>query len=81
MPCDPLYTTIEAPTKLLISAIFGRFCGLEPTICGPRRISMHCDPPVHDYRDIGKTRDFGHFSPYSWAITHVSWFQEDFDSL
>ena len=44
MPCDSLYTTIEAPAKLLISAIFGRFRGLEPTICGPERISMHCDP-------------------------------------
>ena len=44
MPCDPLYTTIEASEKLVISAIFGRFRGLEPTICGPRRISMHCDP-------------------------------------
>ena len=49
MPCDPLYTTIEAPAKLLISAIFGRFCGLEPTICGPGRISMHCD---HRYTSI-----------------------------
>ena len=44
MPCDPHYTTIEAPAKLLISAIFGRFRGLEPTICGPKRISMPCDP-------------------------------------
>ena len=44
MPCDSLYTTIEAPAKLLISAIFGRFRGLEPTICGPGRISMHRDP-------------------------------------
>ena len=44
MPGDPLFTTIEAPAKLLISAIFGRFCGLDPTICGPGRISMHCDP-------------------------------------
>ena len=44
MPCDPLYTTIEAPAKLLISAIFGRFRGLDPTICGPGRISMYCDP-------------------------------------
>ena len=44
MPYDPLYTTIEAPAKLPISAIFGRFRGLEPTICGPGRISMHYDP-------------------------------------
>ena len=44
MPCDSLYTTIEAPAKLVISAIFGRFRGLEPTICGPGRISMHRDP-------------------------------------
>ena len=49
MPCDPLYTTIEAPAKLLISAIFGRLRGLEPTICGPGRISMHCD---HRYTTI-----------------------------
>ena len=34
MHCDPLYTTIDAPAKLLISAIFGRFCGLEPTFRG-----------------------------------------------
>ena len=25
---------------------------------------MHCDPPVHDYRGIGKTRIFGHFSAF-----------------
>ena len=28
MPCDPRYTTIEASTKLVILAIFGRFRGL-----------------------------------------------------
>ena len=49
----PLYTIIEASTKLVISAVFCRFHGL--------RISMHCDPPLHDYRGIHKTHDFGRF--------------------
>ena len=44
MPCDPLYTTIEASAKLVISAIFCRFHGLHPTVRGPGRISMPCDP-------------------------------------
>ena len=44
MPCDPRYTTIEASEKLVISAIFGRFRALPPTICGLERISMPCDP-------------------------------------
>ena len=44
MPCDPRYTTIEASVKLVISAIFVRFCGLQPTICGPGWISMLVDP-------------------------------------
>ena len=44
MHCDPLYTTLEASTKLVISGVFCRFQGLEPTICGPGRIPMHCDP-------------------------------------
>ena len=30
MHCDPLYTTIEAPTKLVISAIFDIFMGYNP---------------------------------------------------
>ena len=30
MHCDPIYTTIEAPTKLLISAIFDIFMGYNP---------------------------------------------------
>ena len=54
MPCDPLYTTIEASAKLVISAIFCRFHGLHPTFCGPGRILMPYDPPLHDCRGIGK---------------------------
>ena len=41
---DPLYTIIEASPKLVVSAIFGRFPGLYPTICGLERISVPCDP-------------------------------------
>ena len=32
-------------------------------------------------RDIGKTRDFGHFWPFSWVITHDLWSREDFGAL
>ena len=42
---------------------------------------MHGDPPLHDYRGSGKTRDFGHFLPFSWVITHDLWSREDFDAL
>ena len=27
-------------------------------------------PPIHDTSGIIKTRDFGHFWPFSWAIVH-----------
>ena len=28
---------------------------------------MPRDPPVHDSSGIVKTRDFGHFAPFSWS--------------
>ena len=40
---------------------------------------MPYDPPLHDYRGIFKTRDFGHFCPFSWVITHDLWSHVDFD--
>ena len=42
---------------------------------------MPCDLPLHDYRVIDKTRDFGHFLPFSWVKTHDLWSWEDFDAL
>ena len=42
---------------------------------------MHCDPPTHDYQGIDETRDFSHFLPFSWVITHDLWSREDFDAL
>ena len=70
MPCHPRYTTLEASTKLVISAISGRFCGLLPTIFASRADFDALSPPVHDSRGIDETRDFGHFLPFSWLIAH-----------
>ena len=81
MPYDPLYTTIEAPTKLPISAIFCRFRGLEPTIYGPGRISMHCDPGYTTIEASAKLEFSAIFLPFSWVITHDLWSREDFDAL
>ena len=39
---------------------------------------MPYEPPLHDYRGIFKTRDFGH-CPFSWAKTHDLWSRVDFD--
>ena len=38
-------------------------------------------PLVHDYSGVSKTRDFGHFMPFSWVITHDFRPREDFDTL
>ena len=73
--------TIEASTKLVISAIFAVFMGYNLRFVVPGVFSMHGDPPLHDYRGIGKTRDFGHFLAFSWVITHDLWSREDFDAL
>ena len=70
MPCDPRYTTLAASPKLVISGISGRFRGLWSTIFGYRVDFNDMLPPVHDSSGIAKTRDFGHFWPFSWAIVH-----------
>ena len=43
-------------------------------------ISIHYDPPLHDYRGICKMRDIDHFWPFSWVTTHDLWSIEDFDA-
>ena len=40
---------------------------------------MPCDPPLDDYRGIGKTSDFGHFCRFR-GLTHDLWSREDFDA-
>ena len=81
MHCDPLYTTIEASTKLVISAVFWCFVGYNPRFVVPGVFSMHGDPPLHDYRGIDKTHNFSPFLPFSWVITHDLWSRQDFDAL
>ena len=41
---DPLYTTIEASTKQVISAVFAVFVGNNPRFVVPGAFSMHGDP-------------------------------------
>ena len=81
MPCDPRYTTLAASSKLVILSISGRFRGLyNQRFSGPGRVLMPCDP-THDSSGVDKTRDFEHFWPFSWIITHDFRSREDFDAL
>ena len=73
MPRDPWYTTLTAWTKLVIWGISGRFRGLQSTIFGSREDFDDPWPLVHDSNGMVKTRDFGHFWPFSWAIVHGFW--------
>ena len=70
MTCHPRYTTLAASAKLVISSISGRFRGLYPMIFGSREDFDALLLPVHDSSGFGKTRDFEHFWPFSWVITH-----------
>ena len=36
---------------------------------------------VHENWDVVKTRRFGHFWPFSWAIAHSFWLQTQFERL
>ena len=73
MPRDPLYRTLAASSKLVISSIPGHFRGLQSTVFGSREDFDAPSPPVHDSSGIIKTRDFEHFWPFSWAIVRGLW--------
>ena len=71
MPRDPRYTTQAASAKLMISAISAVFVGYNPQFSAPWRILVPCDTRYTTLASgIGKTRDFGHFWPFSWVTTH-----------
>ena len=57
------------------------FMGYSTRLLAQVAISAARDPPVHENWGVIKTRRFGHFWPFSWAIAHGCWLQVRFQWL
>ena len=70
MARDPQYTAIEKTPKHVISVTSSHIRGPYRTILDPGDDFRGSSHPVHDYRDMFKTRNFEQFRPFLCAITH-----------
>ena len=69
-PRDPRYTVIWKSTKLVNFVISTIFMGYSIRLLAPVTIYTACDPPVQGNLEVDKTREFCHFWPFSWAVSH-----------
>ena len=78
---DPGYTKIGRRQNLLIWSFLAVFVGYSTQFLAPGTISTASDPEYTKIEMSSKTRRFGHFWPFLWAITHSFWLRGLFQRL